>query len=65
MDAFVRKQARTYNKTAYILPTYNRTPISLQLHTYKQYLTNFITSKKNAIHTWSYLDAAMHCLLDL
>ena len=37
-------QAFAHNETAHMLPKCNRTPTSLQLYTYKQYLTNFITS---------------------
>ena len=44
VDATARMQAHAHNKTAHILPICSRTPISLQLHTYKPYLTNFITS---------------------
>ena len=44
MDATAEMQARAHNKTAHMLPTCSKTPISLQSHTYKQYLTNFITS---------------------
>ena len=44
VDATARMQAHAYNKTAYTLPICSRTPISLQLHTCKQYLTNFISS---------------------
>ena len=44
MDATTEIQARTHNETAHMLPTYSRRSIVLQLHTYKQYLTNFISS---------------------
>ena len=43
VDATAGMQARAHNKTAHMQPTYSKTPILLQLHTYKQYLTNFIT----------------------
>ena len=44
MDATTRMQASAHNETAHMLPTCSRTPTSLQLHTYKQYLTSFMTS---------------------
>ena len=43
MDATTEMQARAYNETAHMLPTCSRRPITLQLHTYKQYLTNFVS----------------------
>ena len=44
MDATIEMQARAHNETSHMLPKCSRRPISLQLHTYKQYLTNFISS---------------------
>ena len=44
MDATAEMQAHANNETAHMLPTCSRTPTSLQLHTCKHYLSNFITS---------------------
>ena len=44
MDRTAKMQTRTHNETAHILPTCRRIPILLLLHTFKQSLTNFITS---------------------
>ena len=44
MDATAEMQTHAYNKTVCVLPIYNRIPILLQLDTYRQPLTNFITS---------------------
>ena len=37
VDATAEMQARAYNETAHMLLSCSRTPISLQLHTYKQF----------------------------
>ena len=44
VDTTPRMQACAHNETAHMLFTRSRIPMALQLHTYKQYLTNFITS---------------------
>ena len=44
MDTTTRMQACAHSKTAHMPPKCSRIPISLQLHTCKWFLTNFITS---------------------
>ena len=44
VDTTTRMQAQAHNETANMLPTCRKTPILLQLRTYKHYLPKFITS---------------------
>ena len=44
VDATTEIQAYIDNETAHMLPICSRIPILLQLNTYKQSLTNFITT---------------------
>ena len=42
VDETAEMETRAHNKAVHILPSCNKTPILLQLYTYKQSLTNFI-----------------------
>ena len=53
VDRTTEMQTRTYNETAHMLPICSRIPILLQLHTYKQSLTN-ITPSKNLEQLYMY-----------
>ena len=44
VDGTTEIQTHAYNETAHMLPTCSTVPLLLQFHTYKQSLTNFVTS---------------------
>ena len=44
VDVTIEMQIHAYNEIAHMLPTFIRIPVLLQVHTYKQSLTIFVTS---------------------